>query len=184
MCRLIKSYSASLVPRGKPGALSKPGGNHFWPPPRGRAPSMPFQRSAISGRSASHNLEIEDFDERLAAVDPFERGALGRFKMRNDIGIVVRDRIDVIDPTVFWVLHVFVRFASSKEPPSAIEVVVGLFAVHESDRHAGDSDHVCCNACAKAARERSELVGGLCKLLIHAILAEFGALCPIQEQIG
>jgi hypothetical protein len=38
-------------------------------------------------------LEIEDFDERLADADPFERGALRRFKMRNDIGIVVRDRI-------------------------------------------------------------------------------------------
>src|SRR5262249_56501051 len=103
--------------------------------------------------------------------------------MRNDIGIVVRDRIDVIDPTVFWVLHVFVRLASSKDPPSAIEVVVGLFTVHESDRHAVDSDQVRCNACAKTASERSDFAGFFGEPLFHGILAEFGALYPTYGRL-
>src|SRR5262245_9607322 len=93
--------------------------------------------------------------------------------MRNDIGIVVRDRIDVIDPRVCWVINVFVRFASSKEPPSAIEVVVGPLTVHESDGHAVDSDHVCCKASAKTARERPNVAGHLGKPLLHGIPSDW-----------
>src|SRR5215510_7950187 len=91
--------------------------------------------------------------------------------MRNDIGIIVRNRVNVINAMVGRVVHVLVRFVSGHEPPPAIDGVVGFLSVHEADAHAIDSNPVCCDACTMTIDERPNISGGLGEALFHRVFS-------------
>src|SRR6185312_11577423 len=76
------------------------------------------------------------------ALFALEGGADGRLEERNDLRIVVGDRVDVEDALVVAVRHVIVVFVARHEAPAAVRRVLGRFAIHETDGLALHGDHV------------------------------------------
>src|SRR6185503_3682012 len=65
-----------------------------------------------------------------------------RVEVHDDIRIVVRDGIDVVEREVRWVVGVVLRFFAREEAPAAIQLVVRQIAIHEADPLSRDRDAV------------------------------------------
>ena len=61
---------------------------------------------------------------------------------RHDLGIIVHDRIYVIDAVPLAVGHVSFVFVSREKPPAAILFVVRQLAIHVADRLAIDDNPI------------------------------------------
>ena len=55
--------------------------------------------------------------------------------MLDDLRIVVRNSIDIVQFEIVRIVGVFLRFVTTEKTPTAIQIVVRSFTVHESDTH-------------------------------------------------
>ena len=65
---------------------------------------------------------------------PFESRIDGSIEMLNDLGIIIRNCVDVVHFEIFRVIGVFLRFVATEKTPAAIKLVIWRFAIHEPDR--------------------------------------------------
>src|SRR5262245_53895280 len=109
-----------------------------------------------------YSLLFSDGFERSRAVASLEGRSFWSAQERNDIGIVVREGVDVIDSMVPGIVHIGVRLVTGHETPTAIDVIVGRLAIHEGHTSTFDGDHVRREArpvalCQRPDRLRGEL---------------------------
>src|SRR5262249_34902384 len=95
-------------------------------------------------------LEVVDLNKAARAIFALKGGACGGVEEGNDLWVVVGDCVYVVDVRVRWLIHILLGLDPSGEPPAAVYVVSGPFAVHESNDSAVNSNHVSCNATTAA----------------------------------
>ena len=100
-----------------------------------------------------------DLDE-LAVIVTLERRARRRVEQRDHVGVVVGDRVHVVQADVGKIVDVRVALEAAQEAPAAVEVGIRLLAIHEADGAPVDGDVIAREARATAPRERPDLVGG------------------------
>ena len=60
---------------------------------------------------------------------PLKGAGSGGVQQRNDVGIVVADRIQLVDPGIVGVVHVLLALITGGEAPAAVPVAVRLLPV-------------------------------------------------------
>ena len=76
----------------------------------------------------------------------------------DDFGVVVHDRVDVVNLMPLSIGHVSVVLIASEEAPTAIHLIEGLVPIHIADGPAIHGDPVACNAAATSQLYGSNFV--------------------------
>jgi hypothetical protein len=104
---------------------------------------------------------------------PLERGTYTRTKYRDDPGIVVRDRIDVVDAEIVRDNQIFLALVSGKESPSAIRCIVGLLPIAVSDHHPIHGNSISRKTATVPERQRLDLVSSSLEFFrVHAWICQ------------
>ncbi|TNV71591.1 hypothetical protein FGO68_gene15035 [Halteria grandinella] len=86
-------------------------------------------------------------------------------QQRDDLRIVVRNGIHIVNRMVSRVVHVLLRFRARHESPAAIRLVIRILTIHETDLVPIDGNHVRGDASSTIRRQRSNLIGSETELL-------------------
>jgi hypothetical protein len=88
-----------------------------------------------------------------------EGGADGRIEKWNNLRIVIRNRVHIVNARVLWLIEIRLRFGSCKKPPAAVGSLVRSFPVHVTNFVPFDRDQIGRQAGPVARRQRSNLIG-------------------------
>ena len=106
-----------------------------------------------------------------AVLIPLEGAGGGRMQQRDDVGIVVADGVEAVDPRVVGVIHVLVTLVSGGEAPAAVPVSIRLLPIAESDIAAFHRDAVGGNAAVGSIPVREQILHVLCLDMEAAVAA-------------
>ena len=108
---------------------------------------------------ALRRFKVVHLSKRADPILALECGTNWRVEQRNDVRIEVRDGVYVVDGVIARLAHVVVRLEARHEPPTAVEVALRRFAVHERDLPPLAGNHVGSDAAAVTRCYRLDLIG-------------------------
>jgi hypothetical protein len=124
-------------------------------------------------------FKVVHLSKRADPILALECGTNWRVEQRNDVRIEVRDGVYVVDRVVTRLVHVLGRLEARHEPPTAVEVALRRFAVHERDLPPLAGNHVGSDAAAVTRCYRFDLIGVNSEWLIGCARHRGNTFCTV-----